>query len=455
MSLQIGAARSVASLVVAMLAAGCALVVGALMETAKAAPQEVSTCQPIRSSTARACVSARFEPQADGTGWRVLRIAVWAREVSQFDSCPAVDVIAIRLLSTTGSRLWERTTPELCRSSDVSYAWSPDIDMDEGLVTLEYDARLDGDTHESGTVSLAVPAGPAANPALARTPLPSPSPIASPTPISSPSPSPSPADSSTPAPIPLPWPTADPGEPVGWELHRDLDLSSARGWTLQEESNSNHEGRDRAANCDFGRGPTADWLEVVTDRDTADGQVYTCDALAAHVAVPNTHRTRVVLSWDTFTSGHWPAYWARPLSGGNMEGEIDYWEKFGGSLGQADEDRSDLHSTPYGAGQCHVPHKHVSAPLPSNVDYVIESELRAGVFTIWVNGVQQTRMTKASYETHCPGKWDAMFGDEAKSWYLRFTTQAGGPFAGTLPSGFMGPWRLTVKDVKIYTPEAP
>jgi hypothetical protein len=252
------------------------------------------------------------------------------------------------------------------------------------------------------------------------------------------------AELEKPPPVVTP-PTTD--IPAGYRLLRKFDLSKNEGWVLETGKPSNADGVDRPANVKFGAGPEGKSMELLANREGST--VYTCDARGSFQAIPNYHRVRWVIEKDPMEPGVWPGLWARPLGGG--EGEIDYWEQFYANAAKSwPVDAGTLHTTPYDAT-----HKQVQRKLPDMTKggrYTIEFELAPGVARWWVNGVKATEITKAQFDAATGNRWDAMYGQASKNWYLRCTQQAGGIGGGPIPATF-DQWRVWVHELSVFVPE--
>lgn len=237
--------------------------------------------------------------------------------------------------------------------------------------------------------------------------------------------------------------------PAGYQLLREYDLSIDEGWTLETGKPSNADGYDRPANVTFGQGPDGTSMQILGSRDVPGGTFYTGDAKGYFQNIPNYHRSRAVVEFDTFTVGMWPAVWKRPQSG---EGEIDDWEKFGGNGPPFNSwyiDAGTLHTTPYDAT-----HKKVNREFPTFGPgrHVIETELKAGLFTWWVDTTFSTTVSAAQFDTAAGrSAWAPMFGNAAKNWYFRMTLQAGGTDGGPIPASLMS-WRFWIHELAVYVP---
>lgn len=236
------------------------------------------------------------------------------------------------------------------------------------------------------------------------------------------------------------------GVPTGYTLFRTLNFAVDEGWSEQSGIPGNATATRRPANVSYGQGPNGTSMMLTANRDTPGGTVYVGEANGYFLSIPPLHRMRAVFSFDTMSVGMWPALWLRP--NGTGEGEIDYWEKFGSRIGFADEDRATLHSTPYDTAHFQVA-SNFPTTLASNVNHTLECEMTSTVFRTWVNGVPAPSITKTAFDAASGGRWNSMF--TTHPWYPRLTIQAGGPYAGTVPTS-LNLWRLWFHELHFYVP---
>lgn len=234
-----------------------------------------------------------------------------------------------------------------------------------------------------------------------------------------------------------------------YRLLRRFDLSRNEGWQLDDGKPSNADGVDKPDDVLFGQGPRHTSMLIEGHRDAPGGTFYTGEARGIFQPIPNYSFTRAVVQFDTPVSGMWPAVWKRPLAG---EGEIDDWEKFGGQLGEANEDHGTLHSTPYDEEHS----RKVTSPnfpaLKGGRPHVIETENAPCGFTWWVDGKKIGTITSQHYDDKAgSGQWASMFGNADKKWYFRITLQAGGSGGGPIPDNLMR-WRFWLHELQLYVP---
>lgn len=202
--------------------------------------------------------------------------------------------------------------------------------------------------------------------------------------------------------------------------------------------------------------------------DTAEGYL-DGDPLAI---LPNYYRARGIWSMTSFHVGLFPAFgWFRPFGGG--EGEIDWWESFGGHIGTSQlVNKTTMISTPYGGStqQNYVIKQDVAQIGETDLtvmlhDHIYEIEKVPNRIRVWVDGTPLTEHVRGGTngfggQNMSTANWDRCFEVPSQRWYYRYTGQIGDDpdgqptgNAGNVPANFVGSdMRLKKLAFWAYTP---
>lgn len=237
--------------------------------------------------------------------------------------------------------------------------------------------------------------------------------------------------------------------PVGFpRLVRQFKLDRDEGWVKETGKPDNADGVDRPSNVKFGQGPDGTACDLWITREGST--VYTCDAKAQFQAVPTIHAVRwTVQALGPFQMGIWPGLWERPLVG--SVGEQDHYEGMpanGVHVPPWPVHAGTLH-TEYGSTHKQLQRKLVDI-LSDQKKHVLEYQLAVGVARWFVDGVKVAEITKAQFDAATsPGKWDEIYGQASKNWYVRMTQQAGGVGGGVIPASFTQ-WGLRIHALSVW-----
>lgn len=228
------------------------------------------------------------------------------------------------------------------------------------------------------------------------------------------------------------------------------------GWTVRTGgTNAGHTFRAQNVQVTPGVG-----LEHILERPTVGGAVYS-GAVNGNINVPQFCTIRFDAYCTTFRAGTWPSFWARPQSGGAMQGEKDYVEGFGGHIPPSTYPRV------WGGGFIVTPYPAVGV---DTVDFAIpEAQWQArhtyecrqvtGSATFYVDGASKGTVNAAGMSTTAArNAWATQFDNPAATWYLRTDFQADGPGTtnesntGIFPADLTGEIsRWVIERIAIFT----
>jgi hypothetical protein len=260
-------------------------------------------------------------------------------------------------------------------------------------------------------------------------------------------------------------PSAMPAAPTGYKLwnqwdFRNMGTSLPSGWTAQNSPGGNSAGTYRAQNVAVVPGVG---LVHTAERDSVGAPIYT-GRVFGKVAVPQYMHVRFKAKMTGFKSGTWPSFWARPQSGGSMEGEKDFVEGFAGHISG---------SAPriWGGGYIVTPYPAVgldtvsfNTAIPQSTwdsEHVYETQQVPGKATMSVDGTEMGTVTAAGMSTAAArAAYATQFDDPSATWYLRTDfqisgtgTQAGVTNAGLLTSDQVGKFATwTIEWVQVFVP---
>jgi hypothetical protein len=200
-------------------------------------------------------------------------------------------------------------------------------------------------------------------------------------------------------------------------------------------------------------------MMITAERASAGATIYSADVKMQGISLPNYCAVEVdVELLDYLGTGMFPAVWSRPLSAGsgNMEGERDYWEYCGAYIGQPQEWKSTMITTPYGSGQGQAVDRFAPRmpSLPGLGLATWRTEITPNTVTVFRNGTQIAQVTAAMYaQQEGSTGWTQQFETANKTWYPRFTYQIGNganaSLAGPIPTSWTRS-RMRVSNLKVY-----
>ena len=244
-----------------------------------------------------------------------------------------------------------------------------------------------------------------------------------------------------------------------WDF-RNMGTTLPTGWTAQSSAGGNSAGTYRPENVAVVPGVG---LVHTAERASVGAPIYT-GKVYGRVNVPQFMHVRFKAYMTNYKSGTWPSFWARPQSGGAMEGEKDFVEGFGGHIDG---------SAPriWGGGYIITPYPAVGVDTVSfnsaipqatwDSPHVYETQQVPGLVTMWVDGQQMGTISAAGMSTAAARTaYAAQFDNPAATWYFRTDfqisgtgSQAGVSNAGPLTSDQVGKFaKWTIEWVQVFVP---